>query len=352
MGFAISTGQGPKPIDFSDQQGAAAELRSRANTAGDLSARLGVSMPLLSKQESKDMTSSLAQMAPDKRLQTLAQLRQTLPDDTSYANVLHSIAPNSPLTALAGASLDRPNKGDAPNWYDTRFAGTGPVGPVGQRTLEGEEILKDKSEKGIKSSVPMPPDKSTSQQPGLDTAFLDASGGKTSDLFRGRSELMQAKFAQFKAVYAADANKQGKLNGILNPDIAAQAARDVLGPVTTYNHSSVVVPSGMDPTKFEGAVNGASKAALKSAGYNDTDIGALRGYGLRELGDDFGTGRYVIINGRGDPLKDKANQNPVIIDLNQQYKGPNAPVAKQATHVAFAGKGGAALSPRVTNDGT
>jgi hypothetical protein len=88
-----------------------------------------------------------------------------------------------------------------------------------------------------------------------------------------------------------------------------------------------VVPAGMDPTRFEGAVNAATKTSLQSAGYSESDIDALRGWGLRELGDTLGTGRYQIINGNGDPLKPKGWKpgdpgKSIIIDLNQLKTAP------------------------------
>lgn len=306
--FAIDSKLGWQPLDLTKPEDALANLRSRANSQPSISEQTGVNTPLLSKQETQQFTSWLSAQPPDARLQTLAALRTSLPSDQAYGSLMRQVAPGSPLTAIAGATLDKPSGASAPNWYDPKFT-TSPI--VGQRILEGEAILKAKDEKGIKSPFPMPKDED------LKDAFASAVGGSSSDLFRGRPDTLESYYAAYKAYYAAESSRQGVSNGVISPSIAERAAESVIGHATTFGHSDVVVPAGMDPTKFEGTVQAASDAALKEAGYSDKDTKALSGYGLRELGDTLGTGRYVIINGAGDPLKSKDGKRSVILDLSQ-----------------------------------
>ncbi len=313
--FAIDNGSGWKGLDFSKPDDMLAQLRSRANTQGAVSEQTGVNTPLLSKAETKQFTGWIASQPPVERVATLSNLRATMPNDQSYTALMKQIAPGSPLTAIAGSMMDRPAQGALPNWYNPTF--TTP-GVVPQRILEGEQILQAKDEKGITSKFPMPTDKD------LMPSFMAAVGGSTSDLFRGRPETLEASYAAFKASYAAEASHQGVTNGIINPTIAATAARGVIGNVTQYGTTNLVAPAGMDPTHFEGAVNAAIKPVLKAGGYSDTDIAALRGVSLRELGDTLGTGRYALINGNGDALKGKDGKNTVILDLNQSSRIPNA----------------------------
>jgi hypothetical protein len=211
--------------------------------------------------------------------------------------------------------MDRPQSGAIPNWFNPTYT-TPAVVPT--RILEGEQILQAKDEKGITSKFPMPTDKDLMPQ------FMAAVGGSNSDLFRGRPETLEASYAAFKAYYAAEASHQGVTNGVINSSIAAIAARGVIGQPAQYGATNLVVPAGMDPTKFEGTLDAASKTALKAGGYSDSDIAVLHGGGLRELGDTLGTGRYVIINGNGDALKSKDGKKAVIIDLNSQSRIPNA----------------------------
>lgn len=313
--FVLNTGQGWKPLDFSKPQDMIADLRSRANTQGAVSQQIGVNTPLLSKAENKQFTGWLSAQPPLDRLATLTTLRASMPNDQSYAALMKQIAPGSPLTAMAGASLDRPANGNVPTWYNPTYANS-PI--VGQRILEGEAILTGKDEKGIASKFPMPTDKDLMPQ------FMSAVGGPSSDLFRGRPETLESSYAAFKAYYAAEASHAGVTNGVINSSIAAKAARGVIGQATQYGTSNIVVPPGMDPTKFEGTVDVARNTALKGGGYSDKDIDALSGAGLRELGDTLGTGRYVMINGNGDALRSKDGKKPIVIDLSQQFSIPHA----------------------------
>jgi len=323
--FAIDNGAW-RPLDFGNATNMLAQIRSRANTRPAVSEQSGVNTPLLSKQEAKQFTNMLSSQPPEDRMQTLTALRGTLYDQ-NYAALLKQVMPNSPLTAIAGTLVDQPPKGQTPAWYDPNHANDP---NVGVRMLEGEQILREKDEKGIKSPFPMPQDKD------LQPAFASAIGGANSDLFRGRPESLEAYYAAFKAVYAAEANRAGKANGVIDSTIAQRAASEVIGNVAQYEHSTVRVPSGMDPTRFEGAVNQATQRALTAAGYDAKDQAALRGYGLRELGDTLGTGRYVIINGNGDPLKSRSGQT-ITINLN----GNTSPTPEEPTKISgFAGKGG------------
>lgn len=297
--FAIDSGAGWKPIDLAKPDDAMAQLKARANSQGLVSEQTGVNTPLLSKQETKQVTSWLDNQKPTDRLQTLTALRSSMPNDQSYGALMKQIAPGSPITAVAGAMLDKP-PALAPAWYDGRFA-VDPVIP--QRMLEGEQILRAKDEKGITSKFPMPKDTDLMPQ------FMAAIGGSDSNLFRGRPETLETAVASFKALYAAEASHSGKTNGVIDSTMALNAARSVIGAPVTYGSTNLVAPAGMDPTRFEGAVDAASKSSLMAAGYSNKDIEALRGYGLRELGDTLGTGRYVIIDGNGDPLKSK---NPMV----------------------------------------
>lgn len=324
--FVIDSGTGWKPLDFSKPDDLVSDLRSRANTQGDVSQQIGVSTPLLSKGEQKQFTSWLSSQPPTDRLATLTALRSSMPSDQAYASLLKQVAPGSPLTAVAGATLDRPQNGNVPTWYDSKFANS-PT--TGQRILEGEQILQAKDEKGIASKFPMPGDKDLMPQ------FMSAVGGPNSDLFRGRPETLENTYAAFKAYYAAEASHQGVTNGVINSSIAAKAARGVVGNATQYGTSNIVVPPGMDPTKFESTVDAATHTALKGGGYSDSDITAFNGAGLRELGDTLGTGRYVMINGNGDALRSKDGKKPLIIDLNSQFAIPHVPLREPESRNLF-----------------
>lgn len=315
--FAMDSGLGWKPLDLNKPDDALAQLKARANSQGQVSEQTGVNTPLLSKPETRQLTGWLDNQKPSDRLQTLTSLRTSMPNDQAYGALMKQLAPDSPITAVAGSMLDKPSGAQAP-WFDSKFA-TDPIVP--QRMLEGQDILRAKDEKGITSKFPMPGDKD------LQTAFQEAVGGAHSDLFRGRPQTLETTYAGYKAFYAAEASHRGVTNGVIDPGIASLAAHSVVGHADTYGSTNLVVPSGMDPTKFEGAVEAATQSALKAAGYDDKDVQALRGHGLRELGETLGTGRYVIIDGNGDPLTSRGSTG---LNTSRYALPANDPAANSA----------------------
>jgi hypothetical protein len=316
-------------LDLKNLNNTITGLAQRAGSLEQVQAQVGQPVSLLSKPQAKAVSAYMDSLPPANRMQVLTQIRSTMPDDQSYTNLMRTIAPNSPITALAGARVDKPAAGAQPAWWNPAFADRSGPGmrsqaDIAQSALEGDAILHAKGEKGVSGIKDVPPDKSTSSEPGLDQAFNNLV---TPDLMRGRAQLTSVMYDMYKANYVALANKQGKLSGKLDPDLAQQAAAEVIGHVTTYGSSSVVVPSGMDPTRFQGVVDNASHAALAEAGYNDKDIKALRGANLRELGDQLGTGRYNLVDGSGAPLLAKDRSRPIVIDLNRAAGGPATAVA-------------------------
>lgn len=341
--FAIENA-GWKPLDPT-QQNWTQQLTFRSNSLDQVSQLTGVNTPLLTKGETKVLAQRLDAMPPDARLNAISQIRAALPDQQHYDSVMKSIQPESALTTIAAGLVDRPTTGPLPSWHNDAFE---PKSQIAQQIMEGQDLLRAKDEKGMKTTFPMPPDK-TGAQAGLDTAWGEAQGGATSDLFRGLPYAAADRYDAYKAAYAAKASKAGVSNGVLNPDIAKQAAEEVIGPHATYGHTEVSVPRGMDPTRFTAVMDAAADQAMKQSGFSDADVQNYRGYGLRQLGD-LGSGRYTMINGNGDPLK--KDGRPVIIDLNKQFQGDNQPKPAADKPGLFRSLFGSTTGPAVTGDGT
>jgi hypothetical protein len=324
--FAIKNGSW-QPLDFNNPQSIPEALASRSNTRDQVSRQAGVATDMLSKDEASRLGGWLEAQPPGQRIGALTQLRQSVTNDKDYSLLMHQIAPQAPLTTWVGSNMSRPNGELAPSWWDSSYA-KNPV--IGQRVLEGEQILSGKGtdkEKGIKSSFPMPKDSE------LMTYFQTAAGGANTDLFRERHETQETAYEAYKALYAAQASHEGKGNGIIQPDIARDAAEAVLGHTQTYGNTTISVPQGMSPAKFDGAVSTATEQAMKAGGYSDKDIEAMRAYGLREQGDQLGSGRYWVINGTGDPLRGRDGKK-IEIDLNRQYQGNQLKVPEPAEPTA------------------
>lgn len=309
--FAINSGAGWKPLDLSDPKGAMSELRSRANSAPEVSEQIGGPVPLLSKPESKQLSATLDNAPPAQRVQLLDALHQNLPDDRAYFSVMRQIAPHSPVTAIVGAKVGQPDPMHTAAWYDPKF-GANPGDA--ERILAGEALLnpptKGGEEKGsFKGGFPMPPE---TPGAGLQSYFAD----QTKDLFRNRPELADAYYSTFRAAYAGLAAEKGDYEGQMNTAREKQAYQMAIGHTLDYNGQRVMIPQGMDPTRFKGLVDKAVSVAAPAYGAPPDWRDKMGGYQLREL-DGVGSGKYELLNGNM-PIVVKGK--PFTIDLHAQYQ--------------------------------
>lgn len=309
--FAIDSGSGWKPLDLSDPKTAMAELRSRANSAPTVSEQVGAPLPLLTKPEAKQVSASLDNSPPAQRIQLLETLHQSLPDDRAYFSVLRQIAPHSPVTAIVGSKVGQPDPIHTPAWYDPKFGGN----PAdAERILAGDALLnppaKNGEEKGgFKGGFPMP-----KETPGADLQSYFAD--QTKDLFRSRPELADAYYSTFRAAYAGLAAEKGDYEGQMNTAREKQAYQMAIGHTLDFNGQRVMVPQGMDPTRFKGLVDKAVSVAAPAYGAPADWRDKIGGYQLREL-DGVGSGKYELLNGNM-PIVVKGK--PFSIDLHAQYQ--------------------------------
>ena len=293
-------------IDLRNPQAALSELQSRSRTQDQVSQQIGVPVPLLSKPEAAQFTQAMTQSTPRQQASILSQLQSVLPGDKAYQSVLSQIAPHSPVIALAGQLTNPPAKGNHPAWYDSRFA-TDPQVP--EQILGGEAILSGKGEDRANGGFNMPKDTDLSNE------FWNAAGGKDSNLFQGRQSTSEMYYDAYKNTYASLAAQKGVNSGVIDPKLAQQAAESILGDHVQFNHTDLVVPRGMDPSRFESIASQAVSETAKAAGYTDADVKAMSDMGLRELGGNLGTGRYAIIDGNGRPLKGPDGKQTLIVDI-------------------------------------
>lgn len=305
-------------LDPTNPQGMMTELASRARTQPEVSQQVGMPVPLLSKAEAHGLGQVMSDGSSRDQLGLLTALRAALPEQ-AYQGVVNQVAPSSPVTAVVGDMVARPANRDSPTWYNPAYA---PSPVVGERILRGERLLAGKGEGKAgtesdntgtsRSGFALPPDTD------LQTEF-NKSLGETKNVFQGRAQTAEIYYKAFKDYYAAAAENAGKTSGKFDKGIAQEAAQAVLGHTTEYGPSSVIVPRGMSPDQFEGHMDRAVAQSLESAGYGDREKELLKGYGVRELGSTVGTGRYVMVNSQGLPLKTPDGKEPVIIDLHKQF---------------------------------
>jgi len=285
------------------------ELRSRIADAPALSKQMGGTVPLLSRNESAQLSQSLEGMKPADRLRALSTLNTSIGDDRAFQQVLHQILPGSPVTAVVGAQLSASNPHESPVWFDHRFA-QNPTDLT--RILTGEQLLNPQGseEKGSKKPFPMP-------QEGGSAGLREQFAQKAGDLFRSRPETGEAYFQAFKATYAALLSEKGDLSGNGNSSLQRQALQIVLGNTASINGNQVPVPAGMDPSRFAGLLDKAvATRAIQGGGGADWKD-KLQGYQLREIGS-YGSGRYQLVN--GNVLISRPDGKGLFqVDLNSEY---------------------------------
>lgn len=309
--YAIDNQLGSTALNFGDSQGVGDELRARIAAAPALTKQIGGYVPLLSRNESAQLSQSLESMTPTDRLKALNGLNSSINDDRGFQELMRQTMPGSPVTAIVGSSVSASNPHEAPVWFDHRFA----QDPVDQaRILQGEQLLNpqglEKDDAGSKKPFPMPTDGGPS---GLREQFSQKAG----DLFRTRPELGEAYYQTFKSAYAALLSEKGDLSGNGDSKLQKQAMQIAVGNVTSFHNGNISVPQGMDPSRFEGLLDKAVANRAAQAGAPDGWADKISGYGLREIGG-LGSGRYELVNGNA-PLVRPDGKGLFEVDVNQQF---------------------------------
>lgn len=315
-------GTDPQPMDLStvgtpDGNAQITQtINDRMSTLSALRKQYGpqVGLAPLLPQEVGQVASQLENATPQDRAKTLTGLRDAFGNDDAYQAVMRQVAPNRPAVAIAGQMVGNSSPASTPVWFDRNLA---PKLSDVQTVLQGEALLNptsaDKEKGGIKSVIPMPPEKDSQSSSGLESAYASAAG----DLFRDRPQLGDAHYAVYRNAYAALSAQKGDMSGVLDTDRSNAALKIALGQTHDFNGSSVVVPPGMDPSRFEGLVHNAVAMNAQSAGAGKDWESRISGYGLREIGG-LGSGRYELLNGN-QVIARPDGRGPFMIDLKGQY---------------------------------
>jgi hypothetical protein len=228
---------------------------------------------------------------------------------------MRQITPRSPVTAIAGSMIGAASPASTPVWFDKQFAtGSADV----SRVLQGEALLnpaaagkeaaqEQEAGKGtLKGGMPMPPESQ------LRLTFGQAANG----LFPGRPQLADDYYSVFKAAYAGLLAEKGDTKGVGNPTLERKALNIALGNTVDFNGSQLSVPSGMDPSRFDGLVRNAVADAVRAMGGKSDWQDRIRGYQLHETGG-LGSGRYTLIS--GNTVVTRPDGSDFTIDLRNQY---------------------------------
>lgn len=296
---------GLKPIDTSAPDKLADSIAARVGPMKSLASTYQMPYRLMTTNEAAALSSTINALPAKQRAVALGQLSSKL-DAADYGQVISTIKDNSPVSAIAGQIMGAgrvAQVGTAGSlWWKSPI--TMSAQDIAQTMLDGDALINptkaDKDENGA-PKFKLPPDSATS---GLGSTWNDIVG----DAYRGDGAGEMQAFQAYRAMYAGLAAKAGKMDGILDPKMAEQAARATIGNVVDWNGKNVIPPYGMDENVFTDAANKAWQA--RRAEVPGADQQDLDGYDLDRIGD----GVYAVSNGQA-PLRDKDGQ-PVVIRIN------------------------------------
>lgn len=293
-------------MDMNDPQGMVAEINKRVGVAQMMADTYGTPYRVLMGNEAAQMSQAMRLLSTEKKLEYLNRIRTgTYGNNRAYTSVMGQIAPDSPVTAVAGSILIA----QMPVTVSGGLFGSDAVlqpGNVSGLMLEGEALLNptkaDKTQDGRGGKFPMP------KEADLQQVFNDYVG----KAFRSDGKGYEIAYQAFKAYYAGSANRKGILSTDLTTDgakIAKEAAAAATGGIINYNSlGEVIKPWGMDDGTFKNRISVEFEKAMIANGMKGSAYDNLSAYGLK-LSDN---GRYMLTNG-SDFLNGPDNQ-PIKLD--------------------------------------
>lgn len=279
VGYAMQTGDfGLQALDPSKPAAFSEELKKRTAALPVMAAKYGAAS-VLSKPEASMLAQQVSALPADRRVQQLETIRRSIADDMVYGQVLNSIRPDSPVTALVG-----------------NVAAQG-AGEAARMIAMGEDLLNPSkgskaTDGGKGSAFPMPAETMMRQ------AWVDSVG----TAYRGYPDAEATAYQAFKAYYAAAASQKGLNDPKASPDdkILREAVKASTGGVMRWKtdlfgnstpSAPIVLPYGMPEDQFRDRVSAEWLRVREGAGYQKTDVGDI---GLYNTGAN---GEYMVMSG-------------------------------------------------------
>lgn len=295
-----------KQIDMSNTEAMGAELAKRESTASMMRDRYKAPYQLLTNTEAQAMAATMRTFPTAARVQYLEAMRTSVADPTAYRSLMQQIAPDSPVTAVAGNILAAQAWTQQGGWFGKDMA----FDPkkVASTILQGESILNptkgDKAQDGRGGNFPMPKNQD------MERAFNDFVG----QAFAGDAAGYGAAYQSYRAYYAGKSSEKGVLSDVLDDTISRESMLAVTGGVYDLNgNGNVLKPWGMGDDLFEQKVKDAYAGAMQAAGLRGTASDQFDAYGLRKLSGS----QYLLTNGTGALM---GRNGPVILNIS-----PNVP---------------------------
>lgn len=313
---------GVKPIDWNDQAAASAELTKRAGVASTMMQSYNApGFAMLTKDEASKLAAGFNNMGARQKLGYLATMFKAVPQPEAQRAIIQQIAPDSPLTAVAGSLMMIDQVSKVGGGFFTSAREYTPTS-VATMILRGEAILNPtkgmKGEDGKPTNMIMP--KEIDMRP-----VFNSQVGKA---FANQERDAQVAYQAVKAYYAAKSEEAGDYSGEINSGRLNTAIEAVIGGISDVNGKGEVRrPWGMPEPLFRDRLKTAFDAEAKQLNLKGVD--AVFGvYGLENFRDG-----YLLRSGTG-PLLDK-NGLPMVLKLDTS-PAPNM-VASAAPNSAASG---------------
>lgn len=303
MGYAVSRGQADlQPVDLSNLDSLKSQIQARAEVAYGLQRQYGAPLKVLFPEEARQLASVLRKAPVDQKVELLGILDKSIGDKNVYNATLQQIAPDSPVTALAGV-----------------HAGRGRM-QVTNLMLRGESILRPvKSEDGTPDKGklwPMPPEKD----------LRDGFSRYERDAFAGHPQARNDHYQAALSIYAAKSADAGDSSGDFNPDRWDQSIRLATGGIEKWNGRYTVMPYGMERGAFKDGLYGRIDQIAKNGRLADgVTASKLKDLPLEPIRD----GQYVFR--AGDGVLVGKDGKPVVIDFNAQAPSSDYKAARRVT---------------------
>lgn len=309
IGWAINNGVGSVgKLDMSNAESFGANLAQRVGVAKTMQGNYGSPMVLLTKAEQSSLNTAFQKMTPLEKEGYLKTIAKSVTDPEGYRAVVQQIAPDSPVTAMAGQLMGKDYMPASQGFIFKKDA-TMSGAQVARVMLEGEALINpnkaSKEENGRGAMFPMPHDKDLREE------FMSQAG----DAFRGNPEAADYAFQGVKAYYAGRASQVGDYSGDLNnggKDRVTEAVKMVLGGVSSVGSSGKVLrPWGMDEPTFNNALAGKLHEKMTEMGLANTPWDRVDTYRWQNFRD----GQYLIQN-NNDFIRGPDGK-PVVIDIRE-----------------------------------
>jgi hypothetical protein len=302
-----------KPLNWNDitnkPDDLAANLSKRAGIATTMNQVYGTPYQLLSKDEASKLSTGFNSMTAEGKIAYVSMMAKAVTDPAAQRSIFNQIAPDSPLTAMAGKLYIESNNSTVSGLFKDRS-----YNPqmVATNILKGEALLNptkaDKAQDGKSTNLIMP------KEADMHLGFADQTKGIFLDQPGAADRLYQAA----KAYYAAKSAQEGDYSGALNSSRWSDAVDAVVGGISTVNGGKVRRPWGVDETAFKDKLFTAFTQTAQANGMTG-NMANFRDYTFVATPADT----YVVYNGSG-PVRG-SDGRALVISLTGPVQAPAAP---------------------------